>query len=456
MKDVREDLKAYIDGELPEARAQEVEAAIASDPALQQEVHFMRMLGFEIKRAASEAPVQGAAATIAKLRKPRASFGFMAKFPVLPALATVILVAGISAVIFPVFAQSKVAASDSVAMSTARKGGAMESENGLKGTGEATFGSGASSTSEPQASAGGGMSKSQAAPNQDWYEQGTDTSADQARSRSGFEGEADLKDKSDFYRTRDVDGAGGLTLKTKDNRVIDKKESTITPTQAHRVYKQPQLIRNADLSVKVESVHKAQSSISDLAKKLNGFVANTALNIQEDRTPEATMTFRVPVENFDAALIEIRNMGEVLAENSKSDDVTADVADKESRIVTYADMEKNLIAELAKTKDANLRFQIRNRLAEVRANLKSIKAQYAALRDVADFSTINLTFVGRPQGEDARQSQGWSDDTWTNATNSSRGIGRFFGAIGMYLLAYAPFWMPVVIVGWIVARKRRA
>src|SRR5262245_35054811 len=101
MKDIREDLKAYIDGELPEARAQEVEAAIASDPALQQEVHFMRMLGFEIKKAAAAAPVQGAAETISKIRKPGFSFG---RVPIVPALVTVLFVAGVSAVVFPVFA----------------------------------------------------------------------------------------------------------------------------------------------------------------------------------------------------------------------------------------------------------------------------------------------------------------------------------------------------------------
>lgn len=442
MNNIREDLKAYIDGELPEARAQEVEAAIASDPALQQEVHFMRMLGFEIKKVASEAPVRGADATINKLRKPAFSFS---RLPLIPAVAVVLAVFGIGVVTFPIFAQAKDAAKYSMQDTASRATEAQfkteeyssspraYSKKGYAGTGPAP----ASAGDMDGVSGGAGGSATAAAPEREstyneWY-RGAD------------------KTKLEEKAAKSVAGATPMISK---NRSINNGNPTTG--DIHKIVKQPTLVRNADMSVKVESVHQAQDKMSDIAKKLGGYLDDMSLIAPENTAATASMAFRVPVQNFDAALIEIRNMGQVISESSSSDDVTGEVVDKESRIDTYANEEKNLIDELNKTKDPNQRFQIRTRLQEVRANLKSIRAQYLALRDIADYSTINLKFVERPKGADEKSSQGWSDDTWTNATNSSRNVGRFFGAIGMYLFAYAPFWLPVLIVGWLIARKRSA
>lgn len=437
MNDIREDLKAYIDGELPEARAREVEAAIASDPALQQEVHFMRMLGFEIKKATHEAPIKGAAETIAKIRKPKSG---LLRLPLIPVAFTALAVMGVSMVIYPMFAGFNDSEMEIVS---------FRQDSGAASAAPSTSSEAAVEVQNQL------QERSYAKTTKSLPLEGGDSLEEDKKSSEMTFGSSNGSPETE----RGLRSGGGLYMDSKGRKIDrdrNRTATTTTPSEAHKVFKQPKLIRNADVSVKVESVHDAQDKISEIAKKLNGFLSNTALNVQADKTAEATTVFRVPVENFEAALIEIRNMGEVLSESSKSDDVTAEVADKESRIVSLADQEKNLIAELSKTKDANLKFQIRSRLDNVRVELTSIKAQYKALRDVADYSTINLRFVGRPQGESARTGANWSDDTWTNATSSSKNVGRFFGAIGMYLLAYAPFWIPVLFVGWLIARRRAA
>ena len=105
MNDIREDLKAFLDGELSPSRAAEVQTAVDSDPALQQEVEFMKALGFEIKKMKHEPAVAGVEATMTALkRKPRA--WWMRPEPYVASAVCVILMA----VFFPVFAQSKEAA----------------------------------------------------------------------------------------------------------------------------------------------------------------------------------------------------------------------------------------------------------------------------------------------------------------------------------------------------------
>ncbi len=65
---IREDLKAYLDGELPPQRMEEVRAALDADPALREELEFMRLMGFEIKRLAAEPQVTGVEGAVGRLR----------------------------------------------------------------------------------------------------------------------------------------------------------------------------------------------------------------------------------------------------------------------------------------------------------------------------------------------------------------------------------------------------
>lgn len=68
MNDIREDLKAYLDGELAADRAREVESALASDPALQQEADLMKAMSETLKTMATEPEVSGAQKTMQKVR----------------------------------------------------------------------------------------------------------------------------------------------------------------------------------------------------------------------------------------------------------------------------------------------------------------------------------------------------------------------------------------------------
>lgn len=65
---IREDLKAYLDGELSPQRMEEVRAALEADPALREELEFMRLMGFEIKRMAAEPHVAGVEGALGRLR----------------------------------------------------------------------------------------------------------------------------------------------------------------------------------------------------------------------------------------------------------------------------------------------------------------------------------------------------------------------------------------------------
>jgi len=67
VNDIREDIKAYLDGELSPERAQQVETVIHSDPTLQAEVKDFERIGAIFQREVSEPPSQGLEQTLLAL-----------------------------------------------------------------------------------------------------------------------------------------------------------------------------------------------------------------------------------------------------------------------------------------------------------------------------------------------------------------------------------------------------
>lgn len=110
MSELREDLKAYVDGELSPERTKEIEQALAADPSLLEEVEWMKAIGQHLRALRADPTPAGAETALARLRK-RPLWRH-------PALAGVGLAAVFVAILFPVFSQSRGAAGLSMAAQT--------------------------------------------------------------------------------------------------------------------------------------------------------------------------------------------------------------------------------------------------------------------------------------------------------------------------------------------------
>ena len=65
---IRDDLKAFMDGELAVERSEEMRRAIANDPALQQEIRDMKLLSNGIAARARVPEIKGSPSVIRSFR----------------------------------------------------------------------------------------------------------------------------------------------------------------------------------------------------------------------------------------------------------------------------------------------------------------------------------------------------------------------------------------------------
>ena len=212
------------------------------------------------------------------------------------------------------------------------------------------------------------------------------------------------------------------------------------------------LERKGEMQVKVEDLKRAVNETTGMIASLDGFVTSSTTQNQAD-SGEAIMTLRVPTKNFATAIDKLGAMGELISENTGSLDITTETVNNSARMISWADEEKRLMDELAKTKNTNERYRLKGLIGQARANLEAHKAQVNSLLERAKYSTINLSLVRGDKAVKSGGSGNWSGDALKGAKDNLGSIGQVLGTLGIYFLVFSPIWLPFAIAAYYIKKK---
>ncbi|BFO16502.1 hypothetical protein SHKM778_28900 [Streptomyces sp. KM77-8] len=124
------------------------------------------------------------------------------------------------------------------------------------------------------------------------------------------------------------------------------------------------------------------------------------------------MVLRVPVEKYEEVLTELEGTGRLLEREAKARDVTDQVVDVESRITT----QRASVARIRELMDRATRLSdvvtLEGELSSRQADLESLLAQQASLKDRTSLATITLTLTETPVKKAAKDD---SDPGFTDA-----------------------------------------
>jgi hypothetical protein len=138
------------------------------------------------------------------------------------------------------------------------------------------------------------------------------------------------------------------------------------------------VIQNADLTIVVSDVKGRMENIQAMAQQMGGFVVSSSLyqRYTDDyvEVPEAQITIRVPAEQLDKALEQIKEgVVEVQNETRTGQDVTAEYVDLQSRLKNYEAAEAQLeeiMENATRTEDVINTF---NQLVYYREQIELVK-----------------------------------------------------------------------------------
>jgi hypothetical protein len=225
------------------------------------------------------------------------------------------------------------------------------------------------------------------------------------------------------------------------------------------------IIKNADLRLQVKETNVAMNRATQIIADLGGYLISSRVWYQDyygNNLMYATITFGIPVEQFEHTLTRMRELSiSVLDENSSGQDVTDQYVDLQSQL-TNLEATRARIQEFlndAKTVDEALR--INQELANIEAQIEQIKGQMNYISDRSAFSTITANFepeypILTPTPTSTPYPTAtpipWKPgDTYKDAKNTVtvayQGIANFLIWVGVVIL---PLFLPPALILWVL------
>jgi hypothetical protein len=158
------------------------------------------------------------------------------------------------------------------------------------------------------------------------------------------------------------------------------------------------VIQNADLAIVVKDPLAKMTEIGALAKRLGGFVVASnmsQINLSDNlKVPEGSISIRVPAQELDTALNEIKaNTLEIQSENRSGEDVTDKYVDLQSQLKAKQAAADKLYEIMQKTEKTDETLLVFNQLTQVQSDIEVLKGQITYYEQASALSAISVRLV---------------------------------------------------------------
>ena len=217
------------------------------------------------------------------------------------------------------------------------------------------------------------------------------------------------------------------------------------------------IVRTGEMSMVVEDVTQACDDIARLAVGYDGYTVSSQI-WGEDEDIRGQISIRVPAEKFELALTELRNLAvRVESESTRSEDITEEYVDLQSRLNNAEATEQQYLALLEKTEDVDDILKIYERLSWVRQEIEQIKGRMQYLERTTSMSLIEVSLEPEVTVKPLVR-VGWN--ALEVLKSAARGLvvaGQVLGTLAIWLLIFIPIWGTILgIILWRRRKKKKA
>jgi hypothetical protein len=230
-----------------------------------------------------------------------------------------------------------------------------------------------------------------------------------------------------------------------------KAGSTEAAAQVRLVDLGNRIVRTAtvDLGVGKDRLNDTINRATDVVTRAKGIYVGSSTSVPDGSPASGQVTFRVPVDAFEAVLRELKALGTYRGEQSSTDDVTSQYIDLNGQLAAWRAQERVYLRLLDRAKSVADVIAVQNQLQQVQSNIERLQGQVDHLEDQSSFSTIVLQLSEPGAAGPAREPAGRLARAWATAVN---GLGVMAAAV----LVGAVWLFPVAILAGLVLLGIRA
>lgn len=214
------------------------------------------------------------------------------------------------------------------------------------------------------------------------------------------------------------------------------------------------VIRNATVSLEVNSLDETASRLTRIAETAGGFIADSSY-AQAGSIPEGMFVLRVPAPRFSDVLSQVEGLGRVLQRRIGGQDVTEEYVDLQARIRNLERYEQRLLAFVDRATKVSDLLAIEQELARVRGEIEMLTGRARYLDRQVDLATVQVS---------AREKAKASGAFWNFGDTLAKISGAFLATIRQILrtteavvIALSALVPVVVLAGaaWLIVRRVR-
>ena len=256
-------------------------------------------------------------------------------------------------------------------------------------------------------------------------------------------------------------GASGGGLPALDDmaqRQESKPEEQTQPGQSGLPSDGRLVIKNANLTLQVENVREAESSLRVMVGQMGGYVVK-AETTGADEQMRSEITFRVPSGRFDQAMSGAQGLAKkLLGRTITGDDVTEEYVDLSARQRALEATRDRLLALLNKAEKVEDALAVNTSLTDIQAQLEQIEGRKKFLTQSAALSTITVMLTPVPTAAPIVEPEGWQPEGV--AREALRGLvafGQGIASLLIVLLVWSPVWGTIAfLIFWWRRRRTKA
>lgn len=224
------------------------------------------------------------------------------------------------------------------------------------------------------------------------------------------------------------------------------------------------IIRNANLVIESKKFTADVSSIEQRIAAIGGYVQSSYVTGREpkqwsDPPRSASITARIPADKLDVFLGDMKSIGEVIEENTGSDDVTMQYYDTESRVkVLKIQLERlqSILADSEKLADV---LALETEIARIQYEIEQLTTDLRRWDNLVNYCTVTISLNEVTQFTSPTYEKGkLSDrirDTFNRSVTSVIDFLEGFLVVLIAIVPVLPILLVIAVIIWLIVRASK-
>ena len=222
------------------------------------------------------------------------------------------------------------------------------------------------------------------------------------------------------------------------------------------------LIKTIRMEAETEDLDALLPQINEKINGLGGYVENQELyngsSYSSYRHRNASLTIRIPAENLNGFVEDVKGVSNVVSYNENTENVTLQYVSTESRVKALEVEQERLLELLGKAENMADLLEIEARLTDVRYELESVTSQLRVLANQVDYATVHL-YINQVKVYTETEEQTVWQRIGSGFKENLRDMGENVTDFFVWIVTYSPqliLWAIVIAIAITVLKKKLA